>query len=76
MSKGAEIAEVLDGPIGWVVVGAVVIGVVWFGISDFEAWLKSLFKSVGDSVGNAVGAVGQAQADSALDLGNGESIYP
>jgi hypothetical protein len=76
VSKGAEIAEVLDGPVGWVVVGAVVLGVLWWGIADFEAWVKNLFSNVGAGVSNAVGAVGQAQADSAVDLGNGESIYP
>lgn len=77
MSKGAEIAEVLDGPIGWVVVGAVVLGVLYFGITDFENWLKDKWNNFTDGVSNTVGAIGQAQADSAQPIGtDGESIYP
>lgn len=82
--NGKDIAETLDGPVGYLVVGAVVIALAYFLFEEAFSGLKNLGSNIADGItsvasgaANAVGAIGQASADSAIAIGeDGEMISP
>jgi hypothetical protein len=58
---GANVAEALQGPLGWIVVGGVTLAVLYFGldyvIGKIEAPFKALGAAVGTSIDNTVAPV-------------------
>lgn len=68
MSKWDDVSEVLEGPVGWVVVVAVGAIVLYVGIkaiddelekewAAFQDWLKGIPGSVGNAVGGAAASI-------------------
>jgi hypothetical protein len=52
--SAANVAEALRGPLGWIVVGGVVIAVVYFGASYVLAKIEAPFKALGAAAGVAI----------------------
>jgi hypothetical protein len=52
--SGANVAEALRGPLGWIVVGGVVLVVGYFGFNWLLDKIEAPFKQLGAAVGTAV----------------------
>jgi hypothetical protein len=52
--SGANVAEALRGPLGWVVVGGVVLVVGYFGWNWLLDKIEAPFKQLGAAVGTAI----------------------
>lgn len=52
--SGANVAEALRGPLGWIVVGGVVLLVGYFGFNWVLDKIEAPFKKLGAAVGTAI----------------------
>lgn len=52
--SGANVAEALRGPLGWIVVGGVVLVVGYFGFQWVLDKIEAPFKQLGAAVGTAI----------------------
>lgn len=68
--SAGNVVDVLRGPVGWVVVGAVVIGVVYFGVGKLFSVIKAPFVAGAALVKDGVNAETQSLTANTDATGN------